>query len=236
MSEVKKEWKTKAGLNAVCLFVNDSHHCGYVEVPKGHPLHGVDYSGESDSLCVDGNEPCGKRSPIALFILASKDSIPRSPEAAFDAHGGITFAGGSEKYPVESDREGWWFGFDCAHLGDTCLGRDAFEFESDSTFKDVSYVEAECESLAEQIVRKTLIQPEPKNDIAGKPAFCTTEISSLLGVMVTRQLIEEVLKVPADQKTTTMNLWLAEKIPLICHQFSLHIQTIGYQVSTGRKL
>ncbi len=32
--EIKKEWTTKAGLKAYVLFVNGSHHCGYVESPE----------------------------------------------------------------------------------------------------------------------------------------------------------------------------------------------------------
>nr|DAV70467.1 MAG TPA: hypothetical protein [Caudoviricetes sp.] len=37
--KIVKSWKTKAGLDACVLLVNDgSHHCGYVEVPEaiGH--------------------------------------------------------------------------------------------------------------------------------------------------------------------------------------------------------
>ena len=31
---IKKEWVTEAGLNAYVLYVDNSHHCGYVAVPE----------------------------------------------------------------------------------------------------------------------------------------------------------------------------------------------------------
>jgi len=38
-----------------------------------------------------------------------------------DVHGGITYGDYSKKYPIESDMERFWLGFDCAHYMD---GRD----------------------------------------------------------------------------------------------------------------
>ena len=34
MKELKQKWITAAGLEACVLWVNNSHHCGYVVVPK----------------------------------------------------------------------------------------------------------------------------------------------------------------------------------------------------------
>ncbi len=31
---IEKQWVTEAGLNAYILYVNGSHHCGYVESPE----------------------------------------------------------------------------------------------------------------------------------------------------------------------------------------------------------
>lgn len=124
MNEIKKDWVTESGLRAVILFVSDSHHCGYIEVPKNHPLFGKEYSESCDSLTEGG-----------------------PPESVFDVHGGITYSGGGEdsSYPVESD--GWWFGYDCAHAGDKKFSR----FDSSGVFRDVNYCVNECESLAKQI-------------------------------------------------------------------------------------
>jgi len=50
--------------------------------------------------------------------------------------GGLTYSGGGD-YPFLAIL--WWFGFDCAHLGDR------------ENPKSLEYVEKECESLAKQL-------------------------------------------------------------------------------------
>lgn len=153
MSEttVEKVWTTDAGLRAACLFIRGTHRCGYVEVPEGHPLHGVDYHTEHESLSdVNAEElEVGKKGPILTLtagVGAREGEVRRSPDIVFDVHGGLTYSGaGEDGYPVESD--GWWFGFDCAHLGDGRLG----ERSSTGPVRSLAYVEAECERLAEQI-------------------------------------------------------------------------------------
>ena len=42
--KIKKQWVTEAGLNAYILYVNNSHHCGYVAVNKEHPYYKNDYN------------------------------------------------------------------------------------------------------------------------------------------------------------------------------------------------
>lgn len=129
---VERDWITEAGLRAVCLVVRNSHRCGYVEVPVGHPLYGVHYS--------EGVEALGPSSWGAGHA---------SPDDRITVHGGISYAEGNGKYPVESD--GWWFGFDCAHAGDGTMDhRYRFAFEGPVRLE--SYVVRECESLARQLV------------------------------------------------------------------------------------
>lgn len=141
---VERNWNTKAGLPAVCLFVRDSHRCGYVRVPPEHPLHGKDYA--DDCECLKGiladDTPIGKRGLIPLFCW---DGAKTSPEVVFDVHGGITHSGNAEDgYPI-TDPSGWWFGFDCAHAGDRSHGG------VDGVLRSTEYVVAECERLAEQL-------------------------------------------------------------------------------------
>ena len=85
-----------------------------------------------------------------------------------DVHGGLTYANGGKTYPVENDGL-WWFGYDCAHLGDTRdpelmsgeykkmydkgMLRD-MSFEGD-TVKTLEYCVNECESLAKQLSEVT---------------------------------------------------------------------------------
>lgn len=77
-------------------------------------------------------------------------------------HGGLTYAGGGGKYPVEDGDILWWFGFDCAHYDDAKDGsimddshKAAYEIIKDlnlgGTVKDTAYVVAECEDLARQL-------------------------------------------------------------------------------------
>lgn len=134
---IKKDWTTESGLRAVIVMNSLGFHCGYVGVPPGHPLHGVEYS-------------------------QSTPALGDSPESVFDAHGGITFAGdGKGEYPVKSDL--WWFGYDCGHLWDAPCPEhiekmqqeypdSPFMWErAEGVFRDVDYCVAECESLARQI-------------------------------------------------------------------------------------
>jgi hypothetical protein len=156
-AEVKKDWTTQAGLRAVIVLTGTGHHCGYVGIPKDHPLHGKDYSEPCDCLVFPESEEVGKRGVIP-FICSDGSA---TPDVVFDVHGGITFAGGGD-YPVQSDGL-WWFGYDCAHAGD---GKsDAylssmqerypdlpFMWEDSGVFRDADYCTDECESLARQLV------------------------------------------------------------------------------------
>lgn len=40
---IEKEWKSLKGLKCQVLWVNDSHYCGYVGIPKGNPAFELGY-------------------------------------------------------------------------------------------------------------------------------------------------------------------------------------------------
>lgn len=144
MAKKIKDWTTKAGLRAVVILANDgSHHCGYVEVNKHHPLFGKHYG---DKCCppLPEDEVVGKRGLISILINACNEGDKISIDMYFNVHGGISF---SDKFKNESD--GWWFGYDCAHLGDLTKGDYSF---GDGVWRDEEYCIAECESLAKQLV------------------------------------------------------------------------------------
>lgn len=149
-------------LRCVVLALDAGHRCGYVEVPKDHPLFGVEYSQETsilNGLWEKAKEgPIGKRGVIPLFCKAHKEGA-QSPDVVFDVHGGLTYSGGSGEYPVKSD--GWWFGFDCAHSGD---GKDwqimsetnkeietKYGLSRGGVVRSNSYVVEECKNLADQL-------------------------------------------------------------------------------------
>lgn len=143
--DIVKVWETQSGLRAVVIHVHRSlrpggHYCGYVGVPVGHFLHGVEYNHECDGLSVSEDQPIGARGVMTLLAASCADSLNR-PEFAFDVHGGLTFSGNGNNYPTDGDE--WWFGFDCAHADD------------DPTIHNEAYVLGECERLADQIVAVT---------------------------------------------------------------------------------
>ena len=126
------------GLRCVVIFGSMGHRCGYVGIPKEHPLYSEEYM--DNDIVMD-----------------------------IDIHGGVTFSGGNEDYPVETEDKLWWFGFDLGHYGD---GKDidlSFKygildektygilkesenmFGSDSEVKSLEYCIDECKSLAEQL-------------------------------------------------------------------------------------
>lgn len=131
------------------------HWCGYVGVPKGHPLHNAEYGDTSEALEkllerlleAPANE-AEHTFARALGILSGKMSP--SPEVVFEVHGGITFS--SHCVSTDGHDDKWWFGFDCAHSGDMIPGHLRFGFDTGyDTYKDEAYVRRECELLAEQL-------------------------------------------------------------------------------------
>ena len=82
------------------------------------------------------------------YITLTKDSSLYGvgyDEININAHGGLTYDGYDEN-------ENWVIGFDCSHYGDLTpyflLNEDSF-FVS-GTYRDMQYVKAQCESMAEQ--------------------------------------------------------------------------------------
>lgn len=142
---VVKDWTTKAGYRAVIIFGDMGHHCGYVGIPKEHPLYGKAYNEDIPTPEWLKEVSIGKRGAIDIFIQALReDQSICDVGLLFDVHGGITYSGCSDDYPVEA-KGLWWFGYDCAHYNDKT------SYSSSGIFRDADYCEKECESLAEQL-------------------------------------------------------------------------------------
>lgn len=171
--EIEKDWITDAGLRAVVIMSDLGHRCGYVGVPQNNPLYGIKYNERTQVLTMDMNRSTEKMSPIQVLLATVKslDEL-RSPEYVFEVHGGLTYSGGSGKYPVESDD--WWFGYDCGHASDAPAPgarMSMFSF-NDGVHRTLDYCIDECESLAKQIVDKTTptVQHLPADDTEGGEA------------------------------------------------------------------
>lgn len=158
-----------AGYKCAVIFGAHGYRCGYVGVPKTHPLYGKKYSDYLEIKKEDLNDR--EISGIFPFLGAYFDDDKRVKiEAYFQCHGGITFSDGGKNsdYPVKSDL--WWFGFDCGHCYDGKELELAYkrfpkygvqilmqlEIETkfkinDGTIRTEQYVADECKKLADQL-------------------------------------------------------------------------------------
>lgn len=124
------EWRYK-GLPCLITRAPLGNLCGYVGVPPSHPWHGKD-----------------------------------SDDVEADAHGGVTYANACQGHvchiaqPGEPD-DVYWVGFDCAHHLDAVPrlfkvspgfyeGMPDHDYLPRPVYRDVAYVRAEVEALAEQ--------------------------------------------------------------------------------------
>lgn len=131
----KVQWVDQAtGLDCLIVRNYSGALCGYVGVPPEHPWHGLDY----DHASVDAS-----------------------------VHGGLTFAercqaGAEDGWRIchvpEPDRPAdvWWFGFDCAHVGDLIPSIDIRGLTDRGEYRTIAYVQAEVTSLARQLAEVAL--------------------------------------------------------------------------------
>lgn len=149
--EIEKNWIADAGYRAVAARIRNSHLCGYVGIPKEHPLYEMPYSKRlAKSFWQEIVDRPFRGSSIDM-LLASHDykNGELGPTLSYyiDVHGGVTYSGGNDTYPIE-DSGLWWFGFDCGHFGDS------------PEVQDLNYVVKECESMAKQLKDFSINHPE----------------------------------------------------------------------------
>ena len=92
-----------AGYKCVVTFNVMGHRCGYVGIPKNHPLYGKEHSDYLEIKKADVGDR--KISGIFPWFGACLDEDERIRiEAYFQCHGGITFADGGENsnYPIKN--------------------------------------------------------------------------------------------------------------------------------------
>lgn len=174
---VEKQFDYK-GYRCVVVMQTMGHRCGYVGIPKEHPLYNTFYGD---------------------YLDIKKDERVQI-DAYFSCHGGITFSDGGvcSDYPIKSDL--WWFGFDCSHYNDIPDYQEAKRIfrEADVIFQRLSiaedlekehpntigqvrsldFVVSECIKLAEQLSEFELNENEcVKEDFSLNDLFaCGTEV------------------------------------------------------------
>ncbi len=157
--EIEKDWTTESGLRAVALIniwtegnkPRKANRNGYVRVPVGHALHGVAYNAPCKTLDpameLVKEGPIGNRGVIPIFCYSPDETA--KAEMVFDVHGSLTYSGDGKFFDPE-DKDGHWFGFDCAHAGDAQIEPLPY-FGNEGIVRSLDYVVDECESLARQI-------------------------------------------------------------------------------------
>lgn len=134
----------------VIIFTSLGHRCGYVAVDNTHPLFGVDYSeniGSKELLQEIKSSQIGKRGLINVMCW---DGETTTPSMMIDVHGGITYSGGSHRYPTNQFDPAWWFGFDCAHDYDIAIKYDMLHLGEVPRL--LPYVIQECENMIDQLI------------------------------------------------------------------------------------
>ena len=127
--------------------------CGYVAIPADHPFHGIDSNTPVKAPESILSSPIDTDKLDVLQLMAyslspdkgERDEMPMG--MMFRVHGGITYC--ADREPKQEPDGNWWLGFDCAHSGDLSPGL-GFSFSGD-IYRDIEYVKAECEALAQQL-------------------------------------------------------------------------------------
>ena len=128
MSFIKeKSWLSQEYPCVVIMNLSSGSRCGYVAVPKTHALYEVKYNEETHKLAPYYEMVASKREvtvsclqdnigifPTFMFMYGMGDML--QPGYLLGVHSGLTYSGGN-KYPISME-DYWWFGYDCAHLGD----------------------------------------------------------------------------------------------------------------------
>lgn len=163
---VEFDFISKEGLRCVGLAMTRGHRCGYVAIPEGHVLYGIKHFKDlpdnvafvTDTIIEDAD--ISNRGVMPVFMSALSGNFRRL-DVVIDVHGSLTYSGGSDGYPVPTDADVWWFGFDCAHAGDgtdfSLMEEKPKEFyrswmrHSTGPIRTKEYVESHCRLLSRQL-------------------------------------------------------------------------------------
>lgn len=143
-STVEKQW-TAHGLECAVLRIDARwtdagfHRTGYCRISDDHPWFGLNYSDEVPGSPADLDDRSMDDAGMAGMVAAvcgTGEQYACTVEGHIAVHGGLTFAA---ETPSDDLPKGWWFGFDCAHSGDT------------PDFWTLDAVRCQVEKMAEQV-------------------------------------------------------------------------------------
>lgn len=138
--------------------VSFGHLCGYVGVDPGHPFHGLNYDaqieGAKEFLKQAMQHPKAPALWTELYELREQGVLGETISLCtlMDVHGGLTYADNAPPIKVEGYDGYWWFGFDCAHLGDLVPILANSSFHQRGEYRTFEYVKDQVRRLAEQLV------------------------------------------------------------------------------------
>lgn len=136
-----------------CAILRGTVHqlCGYVRVPRGHPMYPPPRCRRPPLRPPNGPGP---HLMNKAFMRRATRDINGRRLSRLTVHGGVSWA---TKFNRREMKRGYWIGFDTGHLFDVVPDmvavREALGFESRGmeTYKDIAYVKSETERLAAQI-------------------------------------------------------------------------------------
>jgi len=119
--------------------------------------------------CVIVGTTMGHRCGYIAVSEPSEQMLEDAYDLDFDVHGGITYGGSSKEYPIPSETERFWLGFDCAHYNDAkdmnllreLASPESYQYQvkidleypiNDQVVRTTQYVEDELKSLGDQIL------------------------------------------------------------------------------------
>ncbi len=176
----KVQWTDpETGLPCLIKRVEHSGHlCGYVGVGPDHPLHGRTGYDKEGLLSVHGgitfNDSCQdmsieawKKARVTFdqceaeaqkYPIGDAANLRKKWRSVIDHYDAWKEKAKSEfichvPEPGTPD-DIWWFGFDCAHSGDSQPARRSFGFSfggRDDEYRTLAYVEANIRDLAKQL-------------------------------------------------------------------------------------
>ena len=130
---IEKEWR-EGDFNCKVIFMPLGHRCGYVGVPKGHHMYGLDYEKYTDEIdCHGGLTYCG-------FLGEENKEY---------WYFGFDCAHADDGVDIESLKK---YGFDISPFLSMFLPIvELWEPNESSQFKTKEFCEEQCNSIAEQI-------------------------------------------------------------------------------------